>query len=186
MQESLRPNAAVLVGGSGAIVIVSVLMLPWPAAVASAVLGALMIAGADVDARTLLLPDVVTWGAVGCGIIAAAALDPDDPWLATASAPKKEIRNPLRHQRTLTITKGNTPPSILIIHCLDCRRRDYRRIRAAESKCELAALTELAPMLIFSQRAYRNKKAATAPGKETLRKALSSSSPASRRADGRA
>ncbi len=86
MQESLRPNAAVLVGGSGAIVIVSVLMLPWPAAVASAVLGALMIAGADVDARTLLLPDVVTWGAVGCGIIAAAALDPDDPWLATAGA----------------------------------------------------------------------------------------------------
>lgn len=86
MQEGLRPNAAVLVGGSGAIVIVSALMLPWPAAVASVVLGALMIAGADVDARTLLLPDVVTWGAVGCGIIAAAALDPDDPWLAIAAA----------------------------------------------------------------------------------------------------
>jgi leader peptidase (prepilin peptidase) / N-methyltransferase len=86
LQERLRPNAAVLVGGSGAIVIVSVLMLPWPAAVASAALGALMIAGADVDARTLLLPDVVTWGAVGGGIIAAAALDPDDPWLAIAAA----------------------------------------------------------------------------------------------------
>lgn len=86
MQESLRPNAAVLVGGSGAIVVVSVLMLPWPAAVASAVLGVLMIAGADVDARTLLLPDVVTWGAAGCGIIAAAALDPDDPWFALAAA----------------------------------------------------------------------------------------------------
>ncbi len=86
MQERLRPNAAVFIGGSGAIVIVSVLMLPWPAAVASAVLGALMIAGADVDARTLLLPDVVTWGAVSGGIIAAAALDPDDPWLAIAAA----------------------------------------------------------------------------------------------------
>lgn len=86
MQDNLRPNATVLVGGSGAIIIVSVLMLPWPAAVASAVLGALMIAGADVDARTLLLPDVVTWGAVGCGIIAAAALDPDDPWFAITAA----------------------------------------------------------------------------------------------------
>jgi leader peptidase (prepilin peptidase) / N-methyltransferase len=86
LQESLRPNGAVLVGGSGAVVIVSVMMLPWPAAVASAVLGALMIAGADVDARTLLLPDVVTCGAVGCGIIAAAALDPDDPWLAVSAA----------------------------------------------------------------------------------------------------
>ncbi len=86
MQEGLRPNAAVFVGGSGAIVIVSVLMLPWPAAAASAVLGALMITGADVDARTLLLPDVVTWGAVACGIIAAAALDPDDPWRGIAAA----------------------------------------------------------------------------------------------------
>jgi leader peptidase (prepilin peptidase) / N-methyltransferase len=86
LQESVRPNAAVLVGGSGAIIIVSVVMLPWPAAVASAVLGALMIAGADVDARTLLLPDVVTWGAAGCGIIAAAALDPDDSRRAIAAA----------------------------------------------------------------------------------------------------
>jgi leader peptidase (prepilin peptidase) / N-methyltransferase len=86
LQEWLRPNAAVLVGGTGAIIVVSVVMLPWPAAVASAVLGALMIAGAEVDARTLLLPDVVTWGAVGCGIVAAAALDPDDPWLAVAAA----------------------------------------------------------------------------------------------------
>jgi hypothetical protein len=47
LEASLRPNAALLIGGSGAIIIVSVLMLPWPAAIASAVLGALMIAGAD-------------------------------------------------------------------------------------------------------------------------------------------
>jgi leader peptidase (prepilin peptidase) / N-methyltransferase len=86
LQESLRPNAAVLVGGSGAVIIVSAIMLPWPAAVASVVLGVLMIAGADIDARTLLLPDVVTWGAAACGIIAAAALDPDDSWLAVAAA----------------------------------------------------------------------------------------------------
>ncbi len=86
MEESLRPNVAVLVGGTGAIIIISVVMLPWPAAVASAVLGALMISGADVDARTLLLPDIVTWGGLGSGIIAAAALDLDDPWRATAAA----------------------------------------------------------------------------------------------------
>jgi hypothetical protein len=74
LEESLRPNATLLVCGSGAIIIVAVLIHPWPAAVASVVLGALMIAGADLDARTLLLPDVVTWGAVGCGIIAAAVM----------------------------------------------------------------------------------------------------------------
>jgi hypothetical protein len=32
-----------------------------------------MIAGADVDARTYLLPDTITWGAVGFGIAAAPA-----------------------------------------------------------------------------------------------------------------
>jgi leader peptidase (prepilin peptidase)/N-methyltransferase len=86
LEDSLRPNVAVLVGGTVAIIIVSVAMLPWPAAIASAVLGALMVSGADVDARTLLLPDVVTWGALGSGIIAAGALDPGDPWRAIAAA----------------------------------------------------------------------------------------------------
>lgn len=84
--DSLRPNPAVLVGGTAAIVAVSVAMLPLPAAVASSVLGGLMISGAEVDARTLLLPDLVTFGAVGSGIIAAAALEPDDPWRAVALA----------------------------------------------------------------------------------------------------
>jgi len=86
VQGNLRPNAAVLIGGTGAIIVVSVATLPLRAAVASAVLGVLMISGADVDARTLLLPDVVTWGALGSGLIAAAALDPDDPWRAIAFA----------------------------------------------------------------------------------------------------
>jgi leader peptidase (prepilin peptidase) / N-methyltransferase len=84
--NNIRPNLAMLVGGSGAIITVSVLMLPWPAAVASIMLGALMIAGADVDARTFLLPDAVTWGAVVCGIVAAAMLHPDDKWHAIAAA----------------------------------------------------------------------------------------------------
>lgn len=86
MEVSLRPNLAVLAGGGGAIVAVSMLTLPWPAAVASSVLGVLMIAGADVDAKTFLLPDVVTYGAIGSGIIAAAALDRFDPWHAAAAA----------------------------------------------------------------------------------------------------
>jgi leader peptidase (prepilin peptidase)/N-methyltransferase len=37
-------------------------------------LGVLMVAGADVDVRTYLLPDAVTYGAVVCGVAAAAAL----------------------------------------------------------------------------------------------------------------
>jgi leader peptidase (prepilin peptidase)/N-methyltransferase len=78
--ETLRPNLAVFIGGSGAIALLSFLTLPWPAAVASTVLGALMVAGADVDARTSLLPDLVTLGAVVTGLIAAALLDPFDPW----------------------------------------------------------------------------------------------------------
>ena len=86
VQDNLRPNPAVLVGGTGAVVVVSVAMLPLPAAVASAVLGALMISGADVDARTLLLPNIVTWGGLGSGLIAAAALDPDNPWRGIAVA----------------------------------------------------------------------------------------------------
>jgi leader peptidase (prepilin peptidase) / N-methyltransferase len=86
LDESLRPNLAILAGASAVIVLLSVLMLPWQVAVASAVLGSLMIAGADVDARTCLLPDIVTWGAVGCGVVVAAALNPYDEWHAGVAA----------------------------------------------------------------------------------------------------
>jgi leader peptidase (prepilin peptidase) / N-methyltransferase len=86
LDESLRPNLAILAGAGAVIALLSVLMLPWPVAVASAVLGALMIAGADVDARTCLLPDFVTWGAIACGVVAAAVLDPYDQWHAGAAA----------------------------------------------------------------------------------------------------
>jgi leader peptidase (prepilin peptidase) / N-methyltransferase len=86
LDESLRPNLAILAGAGVVIVLLSVLVLPWQVAVASAVLGSLMIAGADVDARTCLLPDIVTWGAVGCGVVAAAALDPYEKWHAAAGA----------------------------------------------------------------------------------------------------
>jgi leader peptidase (prepilin peptidase)/N-methyltransferase len=84
--ERLRPNAAIVVGGAGAIAVISAMTLPWIAALASTVLGALMLAGADIDARTYLLPDIVTLGALACGILAAAALDPYEPWRAVATA----------------------------------------------------------------------------------------------------
>jgi len=85
-EHDLRPNAAIVAGGAGAIALVSALALPWPFAIASTVLGVLMLAGADVDARTCLLPDAVTWGALACGVLAAPALDPSNAWHAAAAA----------------------------------------------------------------------------------------------------
>jgi leader peptidase (prepilin peptidase) / N-methyltransferase len=60
--------------------------LPGPVAIASIVLGVLMVAGADVDARTYLLPNVITSGAAICGIVATWFLEALDPWLATSDA----------------------------------------------------------------------------------------------------
>jgi len=80
------PSLAIVLGGGGAIALVSGIFLPWPMAIASTVLGTLMVAGADVDARTYLLPDLVTWGAAGCGIAVAPLLETFDPWLAVLVA----------------------------------------------------------------------------------------------------
>jgi leader peptidase (prepilin peptidase)/N-methyltransferase len=87
----LRPNPAILVGAGGALALVSAAFLPWPFAIASTVLGALMIAGADVDARTFLLPDTVTFGATVAGIVAVPLLDPVDPWLAGVGATARAL-----------------------------------------------------------------------------------------------
>jgi leader peptidase (prepilin peptidase) / N-methyltransferase len=84
--DDLCPSLAILLGGGAAVALVSGMFLPWPIAIASIVLGTLMIAGADVDARSYLLPDIVTLGAAGCGIAAAPLLDAFDPWLAVAVA----------------------------------------------------------------------------------------------------
>jgi len=83
--EDLRPDLALLLAGSCAIALVSTAYLPWPIAIASTALGALMIAGGDVDARTYLLPNSITWGTIACGIV-AGALDPFDPWLGVGMA----------------------------------------------------------------------------------------------------
>ena len=85
-EDDLYPNAAVLLGGVATIALVSSLSLPWPAAIASTVLGALMVAGADIDARTFLLPDLITFGAVVVGIVAAPLLDAAQPWAAAGEA----------------------------------------------------------------------------------------------------
>src|ERR1700730_2508 len=89
--EDLRPNVAVLCAGSCAVAMISAFSLPWPAAIASITLGALMIAGADVDARTYLLPDIVTCDCTTAGILAAMALDPAPPWLG-AGRRLRELR----------------------------------------------------------------------------------------------
>jgi leader peptidase (prepilin peptidase) / N-methyltransferase len=87
----LRPNPAILVGAGGALALLSAAFLSWPVAIASTVLGVLMIAGAEVDARTYLLPDAVTIGATVAGIIAAPLLDPTDPLLAGVSAAARAL-----------------------------------------------------------------------------------------------
>ena len=84
--ESLQPNLAILIGGGVAIGLVSVVALSGPVAIASIVLGVLMLAGADVDARTYLLPNVITWGATICGVSSAWFLDELNPWSATSDA----------------------------------------------------------------------------------------------------
>jgi leader peptidase (prepilin peptidase)/N-methyltransferase len=86
-EEDLRPHPAVLLCGGGAVALISMTSLELPAAIASTLLGVLMIVGADVDARTYLLPDTVTGGGTALGILAAPALAPSEPWLnAGASA----------------------------------------------------------------------------------------------------
>jgi len=91
----VRGNVAVVTGGIAAVLLVSALLLPWPSATASATLGALMIVGADVDARTFLLPDIVTLGATPCGIVAAVLLDPFDPWHAAGAAAARAVTTAL-------------------------------------------------------------------------------------------
>ena len=86
-EADLRPRLGVLAAGFVLVAALSFASLAWPQAIASTVLGTLMIAGADVDARVFLLPDAVTLGALVSGILAAAALNPIDPgWSAGEAA----------------------------------------------------------------------------------------------------
>jgi leader peptidase (prepilin peptidase)/N-methyltransferase len=84
--EELVADWRVILAGTAAIAAVSAACLPWPLAALSTLLGALMVAGADIDARCYLLPDLVTLGGVLFGVVAAAVIDPFSPWLAIAGA----------------------------------------------------------------------------------------------------
>ena len=64
---SLRPNWLALTTACAFIALISWVSLPWPAAIASVILGTLAFAGAEIDARTFHLPDTVTLGATACG-----------------------------------------------------------------------------------------------------------------------
>ena len=83
---TLRPNLKVLIGGSFSVALISAVFLPWPLALASTTLGAFMLAGADIDARTFLLPDLMTAGALLSGLLAAAIFDPVSAWFGVATA----------------------------------------------------------------------------------------------------
>jgi leader peptidase (prepilin peptidase) / N-methyltransferase len=87
----LRPNLATFLGGTTAVAAISTTTLPWPVAIASTILGALMIAGADVDTRTFLLPDPVTFGTVAFGLLAASVLNPFDPMLGIEAAAARAV-----------------------------------------------------------------------------------------------
>lgn len=87
---SLRPDFRILAVGTSAAALLSFIYLPWPVSIFSTLLAILMIAGADVDARTFLLPDAVTYGAIILGILSAPLLqsadvfDATNPWLSIA------------------------------------------------------------------------------------------------------
>jgi leader peptidase (prepilin peptidase)/N-methyltransferase len=90
-EPGLYPNCTMLLSGTAAIAAISTLTLPLHIAAVSFVLGALMLAGADVDARTYLLPDSITWGAVASGFLAALVLNPSDPMLGIELAIARAI-----------------------------------------------------------------------------------------------
>ena len=85
-EDELRADWRVILAATATIAAVSALCLPWPLAALSTLLGALMVAGADVDARSYILPDLVTLGALAGGLLAAAVMEPFSPWLAVAAA----------------------------------------------------------------------------------------------------
>lgn len=83
---TLRPDLKVLVGGSLAVALISLAVLPLTLALPSTALGVFMLAGADIDARTYFLPDLVTVGALLSGLLVAAICDPGSAWLGLATA----------------------------------------------------------------------------------------------------
>jgi leader peptidase (prepilin peptidase)/N-methyltransferase len=91
IEQDIRPNPSILLAGSAAVTAASFTSLDWRPAAASSVLGILMVAGTEVDARTYMLPDLVTGGALITGILAAAVLAPLDPALGAGEATARAV-----------------------------------------------------------------------------------------------
>lgn len=89
--DDLRPDPRILVVGTAAVAALSLSTLNPPAAWVSVALGALMVAGAEIDARTFLLPDIVTGGTLLAGLAAAPILDPYNAANAFAMAVLRAI-----------------------------------------------------------------------------------------------
>jgi len=89
--DDLCPDPRILVVGTAAVAALSLPTLNAPAAWISIVLGAFMVAGAEIDARTFLLPDIVTGGTLLTGLAAAPILDPHNAANAFAMAVLRAI-----------------------------------------------------------------------------------------------
>jgi len=108
-EPDLRPQPAILIAGAAAVTAVSFAVLDWPAALAATVLGVLMVAGAEVDARTFLLPDIVTGGTLLAGVLTAPVLDPlAGGWSALEAAARA----------------GGTAAALLLVRTLYARLRN--------------------------------------------------------------
>jgi leader peptidase (prepilin peptidase)/N-methyltransferase len=84
--QSLRPRLAVLTAGVAATTGLSLIALHGWTALASAALGILMVAGADIDARSFVLPNILTAATFLSGLLFALVLNPHDAELALAAA----------------------------------------------------------------------------------------------------
>lgn len=84
--ENLRPRLTVMIAGATAIAALSALTLNGWLALASVLLGVLMLAGADIDARRFILPNALTAATFFTGVLLAPVLYRHDPELAFAAA----------------------------------------------------------------------------------------------------
>jgi leader peptidase (prepilin peptidase) / N-methyltransferase len=89
--ENPQPWPIVIVGGAAATIGLSVLTLSGWTALASAVLGTLMVIGIEIDARSFLLPNLLTAGTLLAGLLFAPLLEPGDVQLALATAVMRAI-----------------------------------------------------------------------------------------------
>lgn len=84
--ENPQPRPIVIISGAAAMVGLSALTLSGWTALASAVLGTLMVIGIEIDARSFMLPNLLTAGTLLAGLVFAPLLEPRDAAFALALA----------------------------------------------------------------------------------------------------